>query len=140
VASVHHEVVVNADVGHVWDVIRDVGAAHTRLLPGRVTGTRLDGDFRYLTFPDGREVRELIIDIDDERRRMAYAVVGGDSLGLTYHHATFQVEPDGDSRCRLLWVTELLPSTLEDAVRARIIVGAAEIRTVLEASNSERLS
>jgi hypothetical protein len=31
--SVHYEMVVEADAAHVWDVMRDVGAVHERLLP-----------------------------------------------------------------------------------------------------------
>ncbi|OAI44564.1 polyketide cyclase [bacterium SCGC AG-212-C10] len=133
-SSVHQEVVVQSDAAHAWDVIRDVGAVHTRLLPGRVANTRIEGDYRFLTFPDGREIRELIIDIDDDRRRFSYAVIEGDSLGLTYHHATFQVEPDGEDQCRLLWVTELLPATLVDAVRVRMEIGGAEMGRVIEGS------
>jgi Polyketide cyclase / dehydrase and lipid transport len=52
-ASVRHEIVIDASPEHVWDVLRDVGAVHERLLPGRVTATRLEGDQRLLTFPTG---------------------------------------------------------------------------------------
>lgn len=135
-ASVYHEIVIEADAAHVWDVIRDVGVVHERLLPGRVAATRLDGDQRVLTFPNGREVRELIVDVDDQRRRLAYAVLGGDSLGLTYHHASFQVLPDGAGRCRLVWITDLLPHHLADAVRARVVVGAADMQRTLQAAEA----
>jgi hypothetical protein len=128
-ASVYHAVLIETDAAHVWDVIRDVGAVHERLLPVRVAATRLEGDQRVLTYPDGREVREVILDVDDERMRLAYSVLGGDSLGLTYHHASFQVVPEGTDLCRLVWVTDLLPHHLVDAVRARVVVGAAEMRS-----------
>jgi carbon monoxide dehydrogenase subunit G len=131
-ASVHHEIVIEADAANVWDVIRDVSAVHERLLPGRVAATRLDRDQRVLTFPNGREVREWIIDIDDQRRRVAYAVSGGDSLGLTYHHASFEVVSDGPGRCLLVWITDVLPHNLADQVRARVIAAAEEIRRTLE--------
>jgi hypothetical protein len=36
-ASVRHEIVIDASPEHVWDVVSDVGAVHERLLPGRVT-------------------------------------------------------------------------------------------------------
>ncbi len=135
-ASVHHEIVIEADAAHVWDVIRDVGTVHERLLPGRVAGTRLEGDQRVLTFPDGREVREVIVDVDDQRRRLAYAVLGGDSLGLTHHHASLQVLPDRAGRCCLVWITDLLPHHLADAVQARVVVGAAEMQNTLQAAAS----
>lgn len=127
-ASVYHEVPIETDAAHVWDVIRDVGLVHERLLPRRVAATRLEGDQRILTYPDGREVREVILDVDDKRMRLAYSVLGGDSLGLTYHHASFQVVPEGIDLCRLVWVTDLLPHHMVDEVRARVVVGAAEMR------------
>lgn len=51
-----------------------MGAVHERLLPGRVTSTRIEGDVRTLTFPNGVVVHELIVAIDDEARRLSYAV------------------------------------------------------------------
>ncbi|MBO4274277.1 hypothetical protein [Microbispora triticiradicis] len=40
-ASVRHEIVIDAPPEHIWDVLRDVGAVHERLLPGRVTDIRI---------------------------------------------------------------------------------------------------
>jgi Polyketide cyclase / dehydrase and lipid transport len=76
-ASVRHEIVIDAAPDHVWDVLRDVGAVHERLLPGRVAGSRVEGGQRFLTFPDGHVIRELIVAIDDDARRLAYSVVEG---------------------------------------------------------------
>ena len=33
-ASIRHEIVIDASPEHVWGVLRDVGAVHERLLPG----------------------------------------------------------------------------------------------------------
>src|SRR5262249_26546156 len=48
-ASIRHEIVIDAPPEFIWDVVRDVGAVHERLLPGRVLDTRIDGDQRFLT-------------------------------------------------------------------------------------------
>ncbi|HKO25456.1 MAG TPA: hypothetical protein VJY65_12060 [Chloroflexota bacterium] len=45
-------------------------------------------------------MRALIVDVDDETRRLAYAVVKG-RLPLVHHHASFQVFAEGESRSRL---------------------------------------
>jgi hypothetical protein len=37
----------------------------------------MDGEIRILTFPSGGVVRELIVDVDEEVRRKAYAVIEG---------------------------------------------------------------
>lgn len=90
----------------VWAALRDVGAVHRRLAPGFVVDTRLDGDARIVTFANGMVVRELIVDVDDAARRVAYAVIGGRP---THHHASMQVFADGAGRSRLVWITDVLP-------------------------------
>jgi hypothetical protein len=106
---------------------------HERLLPGRVTDTRIEGDVRTLTFPNGGVIRELIVDIDDAACRLAYAVAEGAQMRLTHHHASFQVFAEGE-HSRLVWITDVLPHTLEAEVRARVVRGAEEIRQTLEAA------
>ena len=49
-ASIHREILVTAQAAAVWDAIRDVGAIHTRLAPGFVVDTRMDGDASIVTF------------------------------------------------------------------------------------------
>jgi carbon monoxide dehydrogenase subunit G len=132
ITSIRHEIDIDAPPEAVWDAIRDVGAVHRRLLPGRVTETTLDGDVRTLTFPHGGVVRELIVGIDDASRRLAYAVVGGSRMALTHHHASFQVVADGSERSRLVWITDVLPHALADEVRERMVRGAEEMRRTLE--------
>ncbi len=40
--SIRKEIVTSAKPDAVWDAIRDVGALHTRLVPGFVIDTRLE--------------------------------------------------------------------------------------------------
>ncbi|GAA0461719.1 hypothetical protein Ade02nite_16310 [Paractinoplanes deccanensis] len=135
-ATVCAEAVIDAPADHVWDAIADVGAVHQRLLPGRVTAARLDGDTRILTMPDGTEVRELILAIDHTIRRMAYTVTGGQRLPLSYHHASFQVFEEGD-RSRLVWLTDVLPHTMAEVVKGRVERGIQEIKEALERAASQ---
>ena len=138
-ATVTVEATVEIPADRVWQALADVGAVHLRLLPGRVSRVRLDGDARILTMPDGAEVRELIVSIDADARRLAYAVVGGQRLPLTYHHAAFQVFPDGE-HARLVWTTDVLPHDMAGAVRARVERGIVEIKQTLEGAGPARLS
>jgi hypothetical protein len=135
VATVQVETRVNLSPQRVWDAIADVGAVHHRLLPGRVADVRIEGDTRILTMPDGTEVHELIISVDHTLRRMAYAVTGGQGLPLTYHHAAFQVLDQGD-HSRLVWLTDVLPHDMVDAVRARVERGIVEIKQILESTET----
>jgi len=43
------------------------------LVPGFLLDCRLDGDARAVTFKHCRVARELLVDIDDKARRLAYA-------------------------------------------------------------------
>ncbi|MBO2465812.1 SRPBCC family protein [Actinomadura violacea] len=132
-AWVRHEVVIDAPPEHVWDVLRDVGAVHERLLPGRVAGTRIEGDQRFLTFPDGHVIRELIIAVDDGARRLAYAVVDGARPAVERHHASFEVRAEG-AGARLVWTTDVLPHSAAGEIGVRVERGAVEMKRAIEAS------
>jgi hypothetical protein len=90
VASVYVETITEVAVERVWEAIANVGAAHRRLLPGRVADARIEVDTRSLTIPDGSQNRELILAVDHPSRRMTYMVIEGQRLPVTYHHASFQ--------------------------------------------------
>jgi len=87
-ASIHREILIDAPPAQVWDAVRDVGALHTRLVPGFVVDTKLEDGARVVTFGNGMVVRELIIDVNDETHRIAWAAVG---TAMTHHNASFQV-------------------------------------------------
>src|SRR4029078_4383633 len=116
-ASIHREfeVAVPADVA--WEAFRDIGAVHTRLARQYVVDTRLEGDSRVVTFANGMVARERIVDIDNGRRRLAYAVVDS---GLSHHTACFEVVPDGDQRSRIIWITDLLPDSMAEQITAMV--------------------
>jgi carbon monoxide dehydrogenase subunit G len=133
-ASVRVEIVIEAAAEHVWAAVADAGAVHRRLLPGRVAAARMEGDVRVLTMPGGAEVRELIVAVDQEARRMAYSVQGGQRMALAHHHASFQVFDEGGGRSRLVWITDVLPHDRAPEVRARCAVAIGEMKDVLEAA------
>src|SRR5215468_2072097 len=109
-ASIRKEIEVEAPADDVWAAVRDVGAPHRCLGPGFLTDTRLEGNARIVTFANGLVARELIVDVDDESRRFAWAVVG--SPRLHHHNASMQVFADGPRRSRLVWIADLLPDEM----------------------------
>jgi len=123
-ASIRKEIPLDARAEDVWDAVRDIGALHTRLVPGFVTDTKLEPGARIVTFANGMVVRELIVDLDDKARRLAWSAVGG---RLTHHNASAQVFADGD-KSRLVWTADLLPNELADDIRTMIDHGAAAMR------------
>ncbi|WIM95094.1 SRPBCC family protein [Actinoplanes oblitus] len=132
-ATVRVETFVDVKAADAWEAIADVEAVHERMLPGRVSSAEVDGDIRTLTMPDGARIRERIVAIDHELRRLAYSVIDGSAMPLTYHHATFEVV-EVDGRTHIRWTTDLLPDALAPAVRARVERGIVELKAVLEAA------
>jgi carbon monoxide dehydrogenase subunit G len=139
VASIHREVRIEAGPEVVWDALQDVGAIHRRLAPGFVTDVLLEEGARVVTFGNGMVARELIVDIDDQARRLVWSVVGGQ---MTHHNASAQVFPDGEGRSRLVWIADLLPHELAPAISAMMDQGLAVIKRTLETivSGSSRAS
>src|SRR6185295_9087268 len=109
-SSIRKEIFINASPESVWDALRDVGALHTRLVPGFVVDTRLEPGARTVTFGNGMEARELIVELDDASHRLVWSAVGG---RLSHHNASVQVfaAPDGGSR--VVWIADLLPNEMK---------------------------
>jgi len=72
-ASIHKEILTTARPDDVWDALRDIGALHTRLVPGFVTDTSLEPGARIVTFGNGMVVRELIVAIEDGESRVVWS-------------------------------------------------------------------
>jgi hypothetical protein len=88
----------------VWDALRDFGALHERLVPGFVTDCRMHGEDRIVTFASGAVVREVLIDSDDDARRLAWSIVDGP---YQHHNGVAQVFAEGEGS-RFVWTTDLL--------------------------------
>jgi polyketide cyclase/dehydrase/lipid transport protein len=129
-ASIRREIQIETRPEDAWAALRDVGAIHRRLAPGFVTDVRLEEGARVVTFGNGLVVRELIVDVDDAARRVAWAVVGSEQL--THHNASAQVLADGPRKCRFVWIADLLPDEAAPAIAGMIDQGMAAIKRTLE--------
>lgn len=122
-ASIHVERVIGAPADQVWDAIRDVGALHTRLVPGAIVDTVLEADARLVTLASGTVLREVIVDLDEDRRRFVYSIR---HETLDHHNGSNQVFDEGDGRCRFVWIVDVLPDTAADTIR-ELMNGSADI-------------
>lgn len=129
-ASIHSEILIDAKPGDVWAAVRDVGAIHERLAPGFVVDTQLENGARIVTFANGMVARELIVDLDDEKRRLVWSVVEG---RLSHHNASLQVFVGDAGASRLVWIADLLPNELAPAIRGMIEQGMSVMKRTLEA-------
>jgi uncharacterized protein YndB with AHSA1/START domain len=128
-ASIRTETFIDAPPGEVWAALRDWGALHERLAPGFITDTRLDGEDRLVTFFNGNTVREVLVDRDDDSRRLAWTIVDGP---YRHHNGSAQVFDNADGRTRFVWVTDLLPSELRARTAELMEHGSRVIKQTLE--------
>lgn len=120
-ATVHRQILLQSRIEAVWDALRDVGALHTRLVPGFVTNTVLepDGKAREVTFANGMVMRELILEVNEELKRVVWSASGG---RLTQHRATAQLFAES-SQTRFVWDAEFEPAEAEPAIAQMIDAG-----------------
>jgi len=134
-ASIQREVLIDVPADVLWSAVRDVGALHTRLVRGFVTDCRLEeGNARVVTFANGVVAREVIVDLDDDARRLVWTAAGG---RLTHHNASVQVFSAGPERSRLLWIADLLPDAMAPAITAMIEAGTAAMKKTVEGRAAE---
>jgi carbon monoxide dehydrogenase subunit G len=127
-ASIYKELALRASPETVWDVVRDVGAVHTRFAPGFVTDTVLDGAERLVTFANGFVAREAIVTVDEERRRLAYSAR---SERIAHHNASFEVVRDGEGT-RLIWIADVLPEDAAVTVEGMMTEGLKAVRRAID--------
>ena len=128
-ASIRIERTIDAPADTVWDAIADVGALHTRLVPGFVVDTRLEAGARIVTFGNGMVAREVLVDLDHARRRFAYSIR---TERFEHHSATNEVFDDGDGRCRFVWTADVLPHDIAPLVTGMMAQGADVLKQAME--------
>ena len=135
-ASIRKQIHTAATVDQVWDALRDVGALHTRLVPGFVVDTRLESGERIVTFGNGMVVREPILDVNDETRRVAWSAIGGP---LTHYNASAQVFADTHNQTTVVWIADFLPNEAAGQIDQMMEQGMAVMKVTLDRlANSTR--
>jgi carbon monoxide dehydrogenase subunit G len=132
-ASIHKEIEIDRSKQFVWDAIRDVGNIHKRLVPGFVLKCKLEGDSRIVTFANGIVMREVIVDVNDKTCRHSWSARGEP---FTHHNASVQVFSEGDDKCRVVWIADLLPNEIVETVSEMIQHGLDTMKQTLESSQS----
>ena len=119
---------VTASPDEVWEVLRDIGAVHTRLAPGFVTDTVVVApDKRRVTFANGAIVTEQIVSIDDDDRRLAYTIL---ERASEHHHASFEVLP-AEEGATVVWTTDVMRGPIAETFRATMVAAVPVITSAL---------
>lgn len=125
--SIVKEIAVGVPAEAAWDAIRDIGALHTRLVPGFVLDTKLEPGARVVTFANGMVVREPIVALDEARRRLVWTAEGGKT---THYNGSAHVLDDVQG-VRVVWTADFLPDSARDAIDAAMSAGAAAMAKAL---------
>src|SRR5262245_11236244 len=128
-ASITKAIETAAPVRAVWSAIRDIGALHTRLVPGFVVDTVLDGDARVVTFANGMVIREPIIAIDEERHRLVWSAEGPQ---FEHYNASAQAIGRADETTVVLWTADFKPDELAGVVDEMMTAGATAMKVALD--------
>ncbi len=128
-ATVRKEVGTRAQVQDVWAALRDIGALHTRLVPGFVADTRLEPGARIVTFANGTVVREPIVTVDDETMRVVWSTEGGRA---THFNASAQVIAAENGGAQVIWIADFLPDAIKGDIDFAMSAGAAAMKAALD--------
>jgi carbon monoxide dehydrogenase subunit G len=129
-ASIIRDIAVAAAPESVWQALRDVGNAH-QLFAGVLKDCQMGNGERTVTFANGMVLRELVLDVNDDHRRVAYTAVGGRT---THHNSSLQVFAAEGGHSRVQWVTDFLPNEVAPVIGGLIEAGAAAMKRQLEAA------
>jgi len=114
---------VEASSEKVWELFRDFGGIQ-RFSSGiekvTVEGQGV-GAVRTLTLPGGAALQERLEAIDDAKRCLSYAIVGG-PIPVTGYLATIEVKDEGKG-CRIDWSSQFEPKGLSDDQARAMIEG-----------------
>ena len=128
-ATIRSEIKTRAPASDVWSAIRDIGALHTRLVPGFVVDTKLEPGARIVTFVSGTVLREPIVTLDDEARRLIWAHEGGRAR---HYNAALHVTELADGSTSVVWTADFLPDDISGYMSKAIEAGMAAMQRSLD--------
>ena len=128
-ATIRSELKTRAPASEVWSAIRDIGALHTRLVPGFVADTKLEPGARVVTFVDGRVLREPIVALDDEARRLVWTA---ESDRVRHYNAALQVSELADGLTSVVWTADYLPDDIGGFLSRAIEASMAAMQRSLD--------
>lgn len=79
-------------------------------------------------------LRERLIALDDEPRRLVFSVIGG-TLQPEHDNASMQVVPHGDGGSRFVWIHDVRPDDLAIPMGAGMDHGLSIFKQTVESSS-----
>ena len=132
--TIRSELKTAAKASDVWSAIRDIGALHTRLVPGFVVDTKLEPGARVVTFVNGVTLREPIVSLDDEARRLVWTHEGGRAR---HYNGALEVSELPDGLTSVVWTADFLPDDIHGYFSQAIDAGMAAMQRPWTGSRRE---
>src|SRR6185312_3646253 len=127
--TIRSEIKTRAKPSEVWSAIRDIGALHTRLVPGFVADTKLEPGARVVTFVNGVTLREPIVTLDDEARRLVWTHEGGRAR---HYNGALEVSEAAGGLTSVVWTADFLPDDIGGYMAQAIEAGMAAMQRSLD--------
>lgn len=110
--TIRHEITIARPIADVWDAVADVGALHSRVVPGFVTATEMLADAptptRRVTFASGVILDERIVSVDAARHRLVWSIAS-----VEHHNGAMELQT-AEGGTRVSWTADVLPEVLAD--------------------------
>lgn len=120
--SVRRHAVLAASADAVWSFIGRPEALH-EWFP--TSATRVEGNKRWVTLPNGIVFEEEIVLVDNDLRRFQYSIVNNPLI--TKHLGMFDVMEVAPDRCVVVYSTDIEPEVLGLAIGAAAGAGLANL-------------
>lgn len=112
-ATIHRSAPLAVSADDAWSVLDRYTRSEVHVFANCASERQVD-DYRVVVTVDGMELWERNVTVDTARRRAVYTVPG--IPGVEHHQAEMRVDVDAGGRATLVWVTDLLPHELAEAM------------------------
>jgi hypothetical protein len=131
-ATIIRDVTLDTEQASAWDALKDFGALHQRLAREFITDCHMvTSDTRRITFFNGAVAQEQLVGVDDDARRLAYAIIES-SLNMTHHNASAQIAEDNTGRTRFIWTVDVLPDEQAGPINLMMTAGLEAVKRTLD--------
>ena len=132
-ATMHKQAKLDVPAESAWRFVERYTRSEVHMFPSLASGERQEGEYRVVTQHDGSEVWERNVSVDPARMRASYTIPG--IPGIEHHHASMQVVDDADGFSTIVWITDVLPDAMVDALATTYETAFADMVRSLNASN-----
>ncbi len=128
-ATIRKRIEVAAGPEKVWEKLSKVGEISK--LIGFVSDSVLTGDTRVCSLAQGGSLKEKIVTVDAEARRVVYTITES-PLNMAFHAASMEIEAAGDGTA-MTWTVDLLPAEAAEQMEPMLAAAMEDMKSSLAA-------